>query len=195
MSDVPTPETFEQAHVERERLGAQAARHAGTAPPGWAGPGPRDYIPGGASFLTGDGGGAGSGDFVDAFDVERPASMTLLRPDRGARREAREARETRGSRWPDAGAASSGGGSAEFEDLATVRRFAEQICALGDGSDYTQTIAACAALRDWIRDFGGDMNRSVTAFVDAATAVARSGQELTAQAVRVAGLASDMSGA
>lgn len=98
------------------------------------------------------------------------------------------------SRWPDADQAAGGSGAAEFGDLATIRRFAEQISALGDGSDYTQTIAACAALRDMIRDFGGDMNKSVAAFVDAATAVARSGQELTAQAVQVAALAADMSG-
>lgn len=98
------------------------------------------------------------------------------------------------SRWPDTATAGGPSGPAEFEDLATVRRFAEQIAAYGDGSDFTQTIEACAGLRDMIRDFGGDMNKSVEAFVAAATAVAQDGQELVAQSVQVAGLAKDMSG-
>jgi hypothetical protein len=99
-----------------------------------------------------------------------------------------------GSRWPDAATAGGGQGAAEFEDLATVRRFAEQIASLGDGSDFTQIIQACADLKDMIRDFGGDMNKSVEAFVAAAAAVAQDGQALVAQSVQVAGLAQDMSG-
>jgi hypothetical protein len=98
------------------------------------------------------------------------------------------------SRWPDAATAGGDQGAAEFEDLATVRRFAEEIAAYGDRSDFTQTIEACAALRDMIRDFGGDMNKSVEAFVAVATAVAQDGQALVAQSVQVAGLAQDMSG-
>jgi hypothetical protein len=101
------------------------------------------------------------------------------------------------SGWPDAGGTTGGGGGGggEFGDLATVRRFAEQICALGEGSDFIQVIKACAQLKDMVRDFGGDMNREAVAFMEAATAVAAFGEQLRDQAAQVAGVARDMSGA
>jgi hypothetical protein len=96
------------------------------------------------------------------------------------------------SRWHDVGGPAQGGG--EFGDLASVRRFAEQISALGDGSDFVQVIKACAGLQDVVRDFGGDMNREVVAFVEAATAVARDGEALREHATHVADLARELSG-
>jgi hypothetical protein len=99
------------------------------------------------------------------------------------------------SRWADAeGAGSASGGAAEFEDLATVRRFAQEVVSLGEGSDFVQVIRACEALHEMIRDFGGDMNREVRQFVEAATRVARDGEALRDQAAQVAGLATDLSG-
>lgn len=101
-----------------------------------------------------------------------------------------------GSRWPDADTAPAArSGGAEFEDLATVRGFAQQVTTLGEGSDFVQIVKACGSLQDIVRDLGGDMNRQVREFVEAAIRVHQDGEALKEQAVQVAGLAQDMSGA
>lgn len=108
------------------------------------------------------------------------------------------------SRWGDApggGGATAptrgGAGSvthAEFGDLAAVRRFAQEIDSLGDGSDFVLVIKACQGLADAVRDFGGDMNLRTRAFVDAAIAVATSGDALRDEAAIVARLSKDLDG-
>jgi hypothetical protein len=109
------------------------------------------------------------------------------------------------SRWGDAPGGRGGataptrGGSgavtpAEFGDLAAVRRFAQEIDSLGDGSDFVQIIKACHGLADAIRDFGGDMNLRTRAFVDAAIAVATSGDTLRDEAAITARLSKDLDG-
>jgi hypothetical protein len=115
----------------------------------------------------------------------------------------RPGRPGQGSAWDDAPGGrtaptrgGSGGGTehAEFGDLAAVRRFAQQIDSLGDGSDFVQVIKACHGLADAIRDFGGDMNLRTRAFVDAAIAVATSGDALRDEAAIVARLSKDLDG-
>lgn len=97
------------------------------------------------------------------------------------------------SRWADAESA-AGSGGAEFEDLALVQRFAQQVVALGEGSDFAQVIKSCGTVHEIIRDFGGDVNRSVREFAEAAIRVEKDGIALRDQAAQVANLATDLSG-
>lgn len=98
------------------------------------------------------------------------------------------------SRWTDAPPSGGTGGGGEFQDHASIRRFVEEIAAFGDGSDFVQIIKACADVHEAVRDFGGDVNRDVAAFAEAATAVAALGEQLRDQAAQIALLSRDLSG-
>lgn len=160
------------------------ATSTGTAPTPTAPSGPPQNLGAGGRVFPEFTGNIGSGGQI----IGEPSGGGSAAP--SAWRDAPGGATTPPSRW-------SGGGSAEtaeYGDLAAVRRFAAEVNALGDGSDFVQIIRACHSLADAIRDFGGDMNASVREFVDAAITVAAAGDALRDQAAQVAHLANDLSG-
>lgn len=164
---------------------------------------PITYGSGAAPAVTEAGGPVAEGDLVPVPPVTNTGPGTVTFGGEQMAFGPGGMRASAPSRWGDAAggrtAPTQGGGGgttgvAEFNDHAAIRRFAQEINSLGEGSDFVQTIKACHGLDGAVRDLGGDMNLRMRAFVDAAIVVAAAGDALRESAGHVAKLSQDLSG-